>query len=127
MIGHLNDSASNNHQRFVRANFKDDLCFPGYRLEEWVTLQDYQHSSWQELLELWRSFNLLIAQVMQQTPEEKLEKSRTEHDLDKIAFFRVPPDQPVTLAYFMEDYIKHLEHHIIQILPDYESFVLNQK
>ncbi|MEM6381002.1 MAG: DinB family protein, partial [Bacteroidota bacterium] len=30
LIGHLIDSASNNHQRFVRANFKDDLCFPGY-------------------------------------------------------------------------------------------------
>ena len=29
IIGHLIDSASNNHQRFVRANFTDDLIFPG--------------------------------------------------------------------------------------------------
>ena len=31
IIGHLIDSASNNHQRFVRALFQDDLVFPGLR------------------------------------------------------------------------------------------------
>ena len=30
IVGHLIDSASNNHQRFVRARFQDDLVFPGY-------------------------------------------------------------------------------------------------
>ena len=29
IIGHLIDSASNNHQRFVRSQFQDDLVFPG--------------------------------------------------------------------------------------------------
>lgn len=123
LIGHLIDSASNNHQRFVRANFKDDLCFPGYQQEAWVTLQDYQHMDWEELLGLWRSFNLLIARVMEQTPQEKLKKQHQKHDLDKIAFYRVAGGEPATLAYFMEDYIKHLEHHITQILPDYKALV----
>ena len=30
LVGHLIDSASNNHQRFVRARWQDDLVFPGY-------------------------------------------------------------------------------------------------
>jgi hypothetical protein len=34
VIGHLIDSAANNHQRFVRAQFRDDLVFPGYEQEE---------------------------------------------------------------------------------------------
>lgn len=119
LVGHLVDSASNNHQRFVRANFKDDLCFPAYQQEAWVVLQDYQNMDWQALLTLWRSFNLLIVRVMEQTPPKILTKARQKHNLDKIAFYRIPANQAVTLAYFMEDYIKHLEHHILQILPDY--------
>lgn len=123
LIGHLIDSASNNHQRFVRANFKDDLRFQGYQQEAWVVLQDYQNMDWEELLNLWRSFNLLIARVMEQTPPEKLIRMHQKHDLDKIAFYRVEAGQPATLAYFMEDYIKHLEHHVLQILPDYSALV----
>jgi hypothetical protein len=36
VIGHLVDSACNNHQRFVRALFQDDLVFPGYDQDAWV-------------------------------------------------------------------------------------------
>ncbi|MEO8580489.1 MAG: DinB family protein [Gemmatimonadales bacterium] len=39
IIGHLIDSASNNHQRFVRARFQDDLVFPGYEQDAWVNTQ----------------------------------------------------------------------------------------
>jgi len=42
IIGHLIDSASNNHQRFVRAQFTDELIFAGYEQEGWVRVQDYQ-------------------------------------------------------------------------------------
>ena len=44
IIGHLVDSAANNHQRFVRAQFSDDLVFPGYDQEEWVRVQRYERS-----------------------------------------------------------------------------------
>jgi hypothetical protein len=30
ILGHLIDSASNNHQRFVRAQLQDELRWPGY-------------------------------------------------------------------------------------------------
>ena len=35
ILGHLVDSASNNHQRFVRARFAARLEFPGYTQNEW--------------------------------------------------------------------------------------------
>ena len=38
VIGHLIDSAANNHQRFVRAQFTDDLEFHGYEQAEWVSV-----------------------------------------------------------------------------------------
>ena len=45
VIGHLVDSASNNHQRFVRAQFQEDLVFPGYQQDDWVSFQRYGAAS----------------------------------------------------------------------------------
>ena len=39
ILGHLVDSASNNHQRFVRARFQDELVFPGYEQDDWVAAE----------------------------------------------------------------------------------------
>src|ERR1044071_765104 len=45
ILGHLVDSAANNHQRFVRAQFTDDLVFPGYDQDEWISSQKYREES----------------------------------------------------------------------------------
>ena len=119
IIGHLIDSASNNHQRFVRGNFQDNLVFPGYQQEEWVKLHAYQEMDWDELLNLWRSFNLLIARVMHKTPDTVKQYPHEVHSLDRIAWKRISGNQAGTLGYFMKDYIDHLEHHIRQILADF--------
>src|SRR5919202_4025141 len=95
IIGHLIDSASNNHQRFVRAQFTDDLLFPGYEQEAWVSCQQYRRESWQLLVQLWKSFNLHLAHLMEQTPPQVLKKLRTEHSLDRIAWKTVSRDEPV--------------------------------
>ena len=55
IVGHLIDSASNNHQRFVRAQLDDNLVFAGYAQDRWVEVQRYQEAPWVELVELWRS------------------------------------------------------------------------
>jgi hypothetical protein len=115
VIGHLIDSASNNHQRFVRAQFKDDLVFDGYEQEKWVDFHDHQNADWKELLALWRGYNLLIARVMENTPDDVRTTPRAKHNLYQTALFAVPPDEPATLEYFMLDYIKHLEQHLGQI------------
>jgi hypothetical protein len=119
IIGHLIDSASNNHQRFVRAQFQDDLIFPGYAQDDWVSVQKYQDVQWKELLTLWRAFNLHIARVMELASAEARLRPRVQHNLDVLAWRPVPKQKPATLEYFMEDYVVHLQHHLNQIIrPD---------
>jgi hypothetical protein len=115
IIGHLIDSASNNHQRFVRANFTEDLIFPGYDQEQWVALGQYADAPWESLLSLWREFNLQIARVMEATPASVRDIPRHRHNLHQLAWRAVQEDEPATLGYFMSDYVDHLEHHLAQI------------
>lgn len=115
VIGHLIDSASNNHQRFVRANFTEDLIFAGYDQEKWVMIGNYANAPWRSLLSLWREFNLQIARVMDSTPASVRDLPRTRHNLHQVAWSVVPESEPATLGYFMNDYVDHLEHHLRQI------------
>ena len=115
IIGHLVDSASNNHQRFVRAQWTDDLVCATYDQDQWVAVQNYQASPWGDLVELWRTYNLHLARVMTSIPLATRLRERTRHNLDRVAFRTVPADQPVTLDYFMADYVDHLQHHLDQI------------
>lgn len=115
IVGHLIDSAANNHGRFVRAQFTDDLVFHGYEQEEWVRAQRYNEESWTLLVELWKTYNLHLLHVMASAPEETLERPRTHHSLDRIAWQTVDANQPATLRYLMLDYIGHLQNHLRQI------------
>ena len=115
VIGHLIDSAANNHQRFVRAQFKDDLVFDGYEQDAWVSLQRYRESPWAELIDLWRLFNLHIARIMQAAPNDERVRKRARHNLDEIAWQSVSRDEPATLDFFMNDYVGHLKHHLAQV------------
>ncbi len=115
VIGHLIDSASNNHQRFVRAQFQDDLVFPGYEQDAWVSVQQYRDAPWEDLVTLWRSFNLHMARVMELVPGDERDRPRARHNLDELAWKPVPRDEPATLDYFMSDYVAHLKHHLAQL------------
>src|SRR5260221_6311194 len=115
IIGHLVDSASNNHGRFVRAQLTDDLFFPGYDQEAWVRVQQYSRAKWTDLIALWRGFNHHIANVVEHIPSDIASQQRTHHNLDQIAWKAVATDKPVTLEYFVRDYVAHLKHHLSQI------------
>lgn len=119
IIGHLIDSTSNNHQRFIRAQFKNDLIFDGYEQDEWVRVQKYQYEDWIQLITLWKAFNLHILHAVAQIPDSILKKEHAHHNLDEQAFKPVPKDKPATLEYFIIDYVDHLEHHLRQIFPDF--------
>ena len=116
IVGHLIDSASNNHQRFVRAQFQDELVFLGYDQDEWMRVQRHEERPWLELVEQWRLMNLHLAHVMEGIPEAQRLRQRTRHNLHQIAWRAIPVDRPVTLQYFLEDYVGHLEHHLEQAL-----------
>lgn len=115
IVGHLIDSASNNHGRFVRAALEDSMVFATYDQEAWVALQHYQDDDWQTLLDRWRGFNDQIASTILHIPAARLTVARREHNLDRIAWKTVAASEPVTLEYFIRDYIGHLNHHLAQI------------
>ena len=117
-IGHLIDSAANNHQRFVRAQVTDDLVFPGYEQNQWVSSQNYRNESWAELLQLWSAYNLHLVHVASAIPADVLTTPRLPHTLDQIAFKLVDKKDPATLEYLVRDYVDHLRHHLNQIFAE---------
>ena len=118
IIGHLIDSAGNNHQRFVRAQFKNDLVFDGYQQNEWVRAEHFQEEPWRDLVQLWHLFNRHILHIMKHAPEDTRTALRLRHNLHQLASEHIKETEPVTLEWFMRDYVDHLRHHLRQILGD---------
>jgi DinB superfamily len=104
VIGHLIDSASNNHQRFVRAALQGSVEFPGYDQDGCVRVQDVQSAPWPLLVTLWANYNLYLSHVIAHFPVPKLE-----------APCRIGENQPVTMTFLAQDYLTHLLHHLRQI------------
>ena len=115
VLGHLIDSAANNHQRFVRGQFTDHLEFPGYEQEQWVSAQKYNDEPWPAVIELWRAYNMHLLHVVSVIPHDVLTQPRDKHNLDQIAFNTVAHSAPATLEYLIRDYLDHLKHHLEQI------------
>ncbi|HYU23156.1 MAG TPA: DinB family protein [Candidatus Dormibacteraeota bacterium] len=104
VLGHLIDSASNNHQRFVRAALQTSLDFPGYDQDGCVRVQAVEEGDWTLLVSLWAGYNRYLAHVIAHLPVSKLE-----------TLCRIGLDEPVTLRFLAEDYLRHLLHHLGQI------------
>jgi hypothetical protein len=121
ILGHLIDSAANNHQRFVRGQFTDHLDFPGYEQELWVLAQHYEAEPWPRLLDLWLAYNRHLAHVVAGIAPEALSRPRARHSLNRIAWQTVPADQPATLDYLIRDYLGHLKDHLRQLYGALET------
>jgi hypothetical protein len=104
VLGHLIDSASNNQQRFVRAALQTSLDFPGYDQDGCVRVQAVEEADWTLLVSLWAGYNRYLAHVIAHLPDSKLE-----------TLCRIGLDEPVTLRFLAEDYLRHLLHHLGQI------------
>ena len=115
IVGHLIDSASNNHGRFVRGALDESLVFAPYDQEGWVTLQRYQEQGWGALLERWAAFNEQVAVSIEGIPETALTRQRAQHNFDRIAWKTIAASEATTLEYFIRDYIGHLRHHLAQV------------
>ena len=104
-LGHLIDSAANNHQRFVRMQIENGLSLPQYKQLEWVQVQHYYSISWDDILKLWHVYNAHILHIMKNVDESKLAH---------VAIF--PDYGSQTLEFLLDDYINHMEHHLKTIL-----------
>ena len=104
IVGHLIDSAANNHHRFVRAQEQSPLIFPEYDQMGWVRSQGYNGRKWRDLLELWDAYNRHLAYVIEQIPASK-----------QSVECRIGTNRAVTLGWLAEDYVRHLKHHLEQV------------
>lgn len=107
ILGHLIDSASNNHQRMIRLQYsKFLLVFLDYRLDNdlWIALQDYQHADWKNLVQLWKFFNLHIIQVINFVDRTKLDNYWCDFEGNRV-----------TLREMIVGYLEHLHLHIDEI------------
>ncbi|MDB4444184.1 DinB family protein [bacterium] len=111
IVGHLVDSASNNHQRFVRLQVTDGLDFPDYQQDNdaWVRIQGYQGEVWNDLLSLWRDFNRHLARIIRTFDQRCLGH-----------IWVMDEDTSITLGELMTDYLRHLKAHLEQIRENLE-------
>jgi len=104
ILGHLIDSASNNHQRIVRLQQEELLVMPAYQQNDWVRTQNYAAREWRELVELWLAYNRHLAHVIRHA------------DAGAAAHVWKAPGREYTLEFLIEDYLRHLRHHLAQIV-----------
>ena len=107
ILGHLIDSAANNHQRFVRAAYKVADRFPTYNQDEWVRIQRYNDAPWPSLVALWSAYNLHLSRVIECIPEDA-----------ESSPCKIGKKEPVTLEFVVRDYLRHLQHHLKDILAE---------
>jgi len=104
-LGHLIDSAANNHMRFVRGATEPEFRGPGYAQDDWVRLNGYRDMKWETIIAFWFQYNTLLAGLLGKIPQDRLET---------LCF--IGANKPVTLGFVIEDYILHMQHHIDQLL-----------
>ena len=105
ILGHLVDSACNNHRRFVIGQSGGAIVFDGYDQEAWVARQRYGDVRFGELVVLWAAYNRHLAHVIGAAPDAAL--AHRGHAPGGSG--------DVTLGFVMEDYVRHLRHHLEQL------------
>ena len=110
ILGHLIDSASNNHHRFVRAQLEQELVFPDYEQEGWARCQCYADAGWPLLIDLWAAYNRHLAWVVDHISPQA-------HG----TLCRIGENEPVTLEWLTTDYVSHMDHHLKQLMRPVEK------
>jgi hypothetical protein len=104
IIGHLLDSAANNHQRFVRVQQGQPLTWTSYDQNHWVDVSHHHARRWDELVALWHAYNQHLAHIIAHLPE-KIRGTK----------ITVGDHEPETIEFVVHDYLRHLEQHLEQI------------
>ena len=105
IVGHLIDSACNNHRRWIIGQTPGLARFDGYEQNEWVSRNRYADESWADVVALWAAYNRHLRHVISRTPAEHLMMSATSPD----------GDGAVTIGFLMQDYVAHIRHHLEQV------------
>jgi hypothetical protein len=103
-LGHLIDSAANNHKRFVVASLNGEFRGAGYAQNSWVDAHGYRDIAWAEIVDLWYRFNSLLAHLVERIPDERMSNTC------------VIGADVFTLGFVIEDYVLHMQHHLNHVL-----------
>lgn len=126
ILGHLIDSAYNNHQRFLRTEAQGNLVFHGYDQENWVIKNAYQEREKRDVIETYIIVNLHLSAMIAQLSSNVLNNLTLDHNYHQICMERIAANEPTNLAYLVHDYLFHIEHHLKQLLPAYERIIPSQ-
>jgi hypothetical protein len=103
IIGHLIDSATNNHQRIVRGQFEaiPEIC---YDQNKWNEYNFYQQIDSKQIILFWTIYNKQLLEIIKRIPTDKLKRQV------KVG------DNSLTIEYLIIDYVEHLEYHLKQVI-----------
>lgn len=99
MVGHLLDSASNNHQRFIRLQLAEVLSFPSYEAEEWRRTSNIGELDYEFLVHFWMQFNFFLLHIIEQIDERHYQN------------YWLVGDQAQSLQFLVTDYFRHMRWH----------------
>ena len=102
LIGHLADSAENNIRRFIVAQYEENPAIL-YNQDKWVALNNYQQWNTHELVQLWYLLNKQMVMVLKNIPADMSQRICN-------------TGASYTIEWLATDYIKHLKHHMHQVL-----------
>jgi hypothetical protein len=103
ILGHLIDSATNNHQRFVRGQFEDNPKIT-YDQNNWNKYNFYQEINSKQLIDFWKIYNIQLVEIMNKIEDKNLQKTIDVNE------------KLLTLEFLIIDYVEHLEHHLKQLI-----------
>jgi len=109
VLGHLIDSAQNNLRRFICGQYESAPPKITYEQDHWVNLNAYQQADGNEVIDLWVLINKRIAAVLTKMPVTSYAKS-SDTGRNSVSLH--------SLEWLAEDYVKHLKHHLNQIIPN---------
>jgi hypothetical protein len=109
VIGHLIDSAQNNLRRFICGQYESAPPKIVYEQNRWVTSNNYLQADSEEIITFWELINKRIVAVLNQMPSSaysmKCDTGKTDSQL-------------YTIEWLAADYVRHLKHHLNQVIPN---------
>ena len=105
ILGHLIDSANNNLNRFIRGQYENEPHIV-YDQDQWVALQNYQSMPFAEVLQLWKSSNNQVINVLKNIPPQNFDRQCDTGKGEKELH---------SLSWLANDYLAHMHHHLKQI------------
>jgi DinB superfamily len=110
-LGHLLDSAANNHQRIVRTQLEDKPAMPGYDGDAWVALHRYHSRDWHSLIERWAALNRQLLAAAEAVPDSAWSRTCT-----------IADSKPLTLRFVFDDYVDHMLQHLRHMGVEVDDF-----